>query len=115
MAGHKHDRTSEDIHRELTDIFRKLKDPRVSGKMVSIVRVDLAGDLSYCTVYISTLEGMEKSKEVCEGLKSAEGYIRRELYSRLSLRRVPEFTFKPTDSIEYSANISRILHELGEE
>lgn len=112
MANHKLGRTTEDIKRELTAIFRELKDPRVTSCFLSIVRVEVTNDLSYCTVYISALEGIEKAKEAKKGLKSASGYIRRELGHRLKLRHVPELIFTPTDSIEYSAEISRILGSL---
>ena len=112
MANHKLGRTTEDIKRELTDIFRSLKDPRVTACFLSIVRVEVTNDLSYCTVYVSALEGMDKAKEAVKGLKSAAGYVRRELGHRLRLRHVPELIFTPTDSIEYSAEISRILHSL---
>ena len=113
MANHKLGRTTEDIKRELTAIFRELKDPRVTSCFLSIVRVEVTNDLSYCTVYISALEGIEKAKEAKKGLKSASGYIRRELGHRLKLRHVPELIFTPTDSIEYSAEISRILGNLN--
>ena len=112
MASHKISRTTEDIKRELTAILRDVKDPRVAGSFVSIIRVEVTNDLSYCTVYISALEGMAKATEAVKGLKSAAGYIRRELGLRLSIRHVPTLIFKATDSIEYSANISRILHDL---
>ena len=105
MANHKLGRTTEDIRRELTDIFRTLKDPRVTSCFLSIVRVEVTNDLSYCTVYVSALEGMDKAKGAVKGLKSAAGY-------RLRLRHVPELIFTPTDSIEYSAEISRILNSL---
>lgn len=114
MNSNKLGRITEDIRRELTAIFRKLKDPRVQG-MISIVRVDVSGDLSYCTVYISAMEGLDYAKEAVKGFKSATGFIRHELGERLSLRKIPELTFKATDSIEYGANISRILNELKEE
>lgn len=112
MAGHRIERTTEDIKRELTAIFRELKDPRVAGAFLSIIRVDLTNDLSYCTVYISAMEGMDRAKEAAKGLKSASGFIRRELGARLRIRHTPELVFKATDSIEYSANISRILNGL---
>ena len=112
MANHKLGRTTEDIKRELTAIFRELKDPRVNSCFLSIVRVEVTSDLSYCTVYISALEGLDKAKEAKKGLVSAAGYIRRELGHRLRLRHVPELIFTPTDSIEYSAEISRILNSL---
>ena len=112
MSGHKIERTTEDIRRELTAIFRELKDPRVTGAFLSIVRVEVTNDLSYCTVHVSAIEGLDKAKEAVKGLRSASGYIRRELGHRLRLRHVPELIFNATDSIEYSANISRILNSL---
>ncbi len=112
MSGHRIERTTEDIRRELTAIFRELKDPRVTTAFLSIVRVEVTNDLSYCTVYVSAIEGLDRAKEAVKGLKSAGGFIRRELGRRLRLRHVPELIFTPTDSIEYSANISRILNSL---
>ncbi|MBR2715030.1 MAG: 30S ribosome-binding factor RbfA [Ruminococcus sp.] len=112
MANHRIGRTTEDIKRELTAIFRELKDPRVTSSFISIVRVEVTNDLSYCTVYVSALEGLEKAKNACRGLDSASGYIRRELGLRLKLRHVPSLIFTATDSIEYSAEISRILNSL---
>ena len=112
MPSHKIERATEDIRRELTAIFRELKDPRVNKAFLSIVRVEVTNDLSYCTVYVSAIEGIDRAKEAVKGLKSASGYIRRELGHRLKLRYVPELIFNATDSIEYSANISRILNSL---
>ena len=111
MASHKMGRITEDIRRELTAIFRELKDPRVQG-LISIVRVEVTSDLSYCTVYISAMEGMDRAKQAVTGLKSASGFIRHELGARLELRHIPELVFKATDSIEYSANISKMLNDL---
>ncbi|MEE1218533.1 MAG: 30S ribosome-binding factor RbfA [Ruminococcus sp.] len=112
MASHRIERTTEDIRRELTAIFRELKDPRVQKAFLSIIRVDVTNDLSYCTVQISAMEGFEAAKAAVKGLESASGFMRRELGHRLKLRHVPELIFKATDSIEYSANISRILNSL---
>lgn len=105
-------RTTEEIKRELTAILREMKDPRVSTGLVSIVRVEVTNDLSFCKVYISSVDGMEKAKEAVKALKSAEGFIRRELGHRLKLRHVPQPLFSATDSIEYSANISKMLNDL---
>lgn len=112
MAGHRIERITEDIKRELTAIFRELKDPRVTDAFVSIIRVEVTNDLSYCTAYVSAIEGMDRAKEAVKGLKSASGFIRRELGARLKIRHTPELIFKATDSIEYSANISKILNGL---
>ncbi len=112
MPSYKIDRVTEDVKRELSAILREVKDPRVKDCFLSIVRVEVTNDLSYCTVYVSTMEGMEQTKTAVKGLRSAAGYIRRELGRRLTLRHVPELIFKPTDSIEYGAHISRILNDL---
>lgn len=112
MPSYRMGRTTEDIKRELTAIFRELKDPRVKAVLLSIVRVEVTSDLSYCTVFVSAIEGLERAQEAVKGLKSAAGFIRRELGARLSLRHVPQMVFKATDSIEYGANISKMLHDL---
>ncbi len=115
MPGFKIGRTTEDIRRELTAILREVKDPRVKDCLLSLVRVEVTNDLSYCTVYVSTMEGLDRTKTAVTGLKSAAGYIRHELGKRLSLRHVPELIFKPTDSIEYGAHISKLLRDLEPE
>lgn len=113
MAGHRSDRTAEDILRELTAILRTVKDPRVSGTMLSIVRTEVTNDLSYATVYVSSMDGMDAAKDAVKGLKSAAGYMRRELGAALKLRHVPELRFVADDSIAYSARLSHTLHSLN--
>ena len=78
MPSYKLGRTTEDIRREVSAILRELKDPRVSGCMLSVVRVEVTNDLSYCTVYVSAMEGMEIPV-------SGYGNPRRELYRRKSV------------------------------
>ena len=112
MPSYKLDRVNEDVRRELTAILREVKDPRVTGCLLSIVRVEVTNDLSYCTVYVSTMEGLDRTREAVKGLKSAAGYMRRELGKALKLRHTPELLFKATDSIEYGAHISRMLGDM---
>lgn len=111
MSSFKVGRMSEDIKRELTDILRDVKDPRVDP-MVTFVRVDLSNDLSHCKVYVSCYEGMEKSKKSAEGLNSAAGFIRKELFHRLHMRKCPEMKFIADDSIEHSSEINQMLRKL---
>ena len=86
-----------------------MKDPRVS-KLLSIVKVNVSGDMSYADIYVSAIEGSEKTAESVKALnKSAAGYIRRELGQRMKLRKVPELKFIADNSIETSAHISRII------
>ena len=113
MAGYKIGRITSDIKMALADILRDVKDPRVS-KLLSIVKVDVSADLSYASVYVSAIEGSDKTKESVKALKGAAGYIRRELGARLTLRKVPELRFIADDSIEKSAQISRIIDSFGE-
>ncbi len=108
MAGFKINRVTSDIRLALSDILREVKDPRVS-KLLSIVKLDVSGDMSYAKVYVSAIEGKEKTEESVKALKNAAGYVRRELGARLKLRKVPELRFVADDSIEVSANISRIV------
>lgn len=112
MPGYRIDRIAEDIRREISAIFRELKDPRVAGKILSVVHAEVSSDLSYAKINVSAVEGFEAAKEAVQGLKAAGGYIRRELGSRLRLRKVPELRFVADDSIAYGARISKTLSEL---
>ncbi len=114
MAGFKINRITSDIRLTLSSLLREIKDPRVS-KLLSIVKVDVSGDLSYATVYVSAIEGSEKTAESVKALKNAAGFLRRELGSKLKLRKVPELRFVADDSIEHSANISRIIKSFDTE
>ncbi len=111
MASFKVGRMGEDIKRELTAIFRELKDPRING-MLTIVRVDLSNDLSHCKVYVSCFEGIETARESVKGLTSASGFIKRELFHRLPMRKCPELKFIADDSIAISAEINEKLKKL---
>ena len=113
MPGYRMDRTGEDIMRELTAILRTVKDPRVNTGLISIVRVDVTRDLSYATVYVSAMEGLEAAKTAVKGLASAAGYMRRELGLALKLRHVPELRFVADDSIAYSSHIARTLEQVN--
>lgn len=113
MSGHRIGRITEDIKREITAILREVKDPRIIHHLISVVRVDVTNDLSFAKVYISSIDSLDQTKEAVKGLKSAAGFIRRELAHRLKIRHVPELIFVATDSIEYGANISKMLNDLN--
>ena len=85
MPSNRIGRINEEIQRELSDLLRAVKDPRVQKTMVSVTRVDTTSDLRYAKVYISVYD-KEQSREVLKGLKAAGGYLRHELANRLSLR-----------------------------
>lgn len=114
MPSYRTSRNSEDIRRELTAILRTVKDPRVTG-LISIVRVDVAGDMGSAKVYISSMDGLEAAKQAVKGLTSAAGYMRRQLGLALRLRNVPELHFVADDSIAYSAGIAKTLADLKRE
>ena len=112
MPSHRTARAAEDVRRELTDIMRNLKDPRVSG-LLSIVKLELSNDYSHCKVYVSSMDGMEKAVSAVAGLTSAAGHIRREIGARLSLRKTPQFHFIANDGIEQSAAMGAKMRSLG--
>lgn len=114
MAGYKINRITSDIKIALAELLREVKDPRVS-RLLSIVKVDVSGDMSYATVYVSAIEGMDKTTESVKALnKSVSGYLRRQLGAALSLRKVPELRFVADDSLERSAQISKIIDSFSE-
>lgn len=116
MASNRIGRTNDDLQRILSTLLRSVKDPRVNQGMLSITRVDVTGDLRYAKVYISVL-GDVNEKELKKGLKSASGWLRRELGGSLSLRYTPELFFEIDHSIEHGAEISKLISDLsvGEE
>ena len=111
MASNRKGRINEELQRELSALIRTLKDPRVQQSMVSITKVEATGDLRYAKVYISVLD-KDKSKETLKGLKSAGGFLRREIGSRLQLRYTPELIFEEDDSIAYGAKMFELLRKL---
>lgn len=108
MAGYRIVRINDDIKRELSELIPTLKDPRVRG-LICITRVDTTADLRYCKVYVSALDKSDV-KDMIRGLKSASGYLRRELAKRMTLRYTPELIFTPDDSIDQG---NRVLGMLG--
>ena len=109
MAGFRINRVSEDIRREIVSVIRELKDPRVMGKMLTVVRVEVSSDASFAKVYVSDIKGIESAKEAVKGLTAATGYIRREGGSNLHLRKTPELKFVADDSIEQGFNMFKKL------
>ena len=113
MASARIGRINDDIQRILADRLRQVKDPRVSDQgMITITRVDTTGDLRYAKVWLSVY-GLKDEKEFKKGLKSASGWLRRELGSALKLVYTPELVFEVDHSIEYGAKISNILENLN--
>ena len=107
MASNRIGRINEEIQRELSSLIRTVKDPRVSG-MISVTAVNTTPDLKFCKVYISVLDKSDV-EQVLKGLKSASGYLRRELGRALNLRNTPELSFVRDDSIDQGAHILDML------
>ena len=107
MASNRIGRINEEIQRELASLIPTVKDPRVTG-MISVTAVDTTPDLKYAIVYISVLDKSDCG-QVLKGLKSAAGYLRRELGRALNLRSTPELSFIRDDSIDHGAHILEML------
>lgn len=113
MPSNRIGRINEEVMRELARLLPTVKDPRLGGGLLSIVRCEVTNDLRWCKVYLSTL-GQFDLKELKKGLKSCSGYLRRELAHSLSLRYTPELVFVLDDSIQEGAHINQLLHQLPE-
>lgn len=111
MASNRIGRINEEIRKELSALLRTVKDPRVAEAMLTITHVDTTTDLRQCRVYISALNCKDE-KELMRGLKSAAGFLRRELGSRVDLRYTPELFFIADDSIAYGAHILDMLNHV---
>lgn len=110
MASYRRGRINDEMQKNLAEILREVKDPRVSGAFISVTGVDVTPDLKYAKVYYSAMQG--DKKEVYLGLKSSAGFIRRQVAQRMNLRATPEFTFIEDHSIAYGAHISDLLHSI---
>ena len=111
MASNKLARTNDDIQFVISKLLREEKDPRVQQGMISVTRVETTGDLRYSKIWLSVL-GMKDEKEFRRGLRSAAGYLRRELGNSMKLRYTPELIFEIDHSIEYGAHINEVINSL---
>ena len=111
MASNRIGRINEEIQKELSSLIRNLKDPRVQDTMISITHVETTPDLRWAKVYVSFLQE-ERAKDAMAGLKSAGGYLRRELGRALNLRYTPELNWALDDSITYGAKMLKLINSL---
>ena len=102
------DKINGEVMRELAGVLRELKDSRIP-LMTSVVAVNVTNDLRYCKAYISVMGDEATKKKAIEGLKSAAGFIRREMGKRVDLRYTPEFIFELDNSIEHGSHIDKLL------
>lgn len=111
----KNTRINGEVQKVLSEIIRgEIKDPRISP-LTSVVSVYVAPDLKTCKAFISVLGNEEAQKNTMAGLKSAEGYVRRQLAKELNLRNTPEITFVLDQSIEYGVNMSKLIDDVVRE
>ena len=110
MANYRRGRINDEMQRAVAEIIREVKDPRVSGAFISITGAEVTPDLKYAKVYYSAMGG--DKKEVGQGLRSAQGFIRKRIAQSLNLRITPEFTFHIDESIERGAHIAGILNSI---
>ncbi len=108
MANNRISRINEEIQREMSALLRTLKDPRLQNGLVTITHVDTTSDLRFAKIFVSALDKSQE-QEVMRGLKSASGYLRRELGGSLKLRYTPELQFVADDSIQQGAHILEML------
>ena len=111
MPSNKLARTNDDIQLVMSKLLREIKDPRVNQGMISVTRVETTGDMRYSKIWLSVM-GMQNEKDFKKGLKSASGWLRRELGNSLKLRNTPELSFDIDHSIEYGAHINELINSL---
>ena len=111
MASNRIATINQEIQKELSSLLRTVKDPRVQECMISITRVETTPDLRYTKVYVSFLQE-NKAEEAMKGLKSAAGFLRRQLGSNLKLRYAPEIVWSLDDSITYGAHMLELINNL---
>lgn len=104
------DKINEEVKRELSGVIRELKDSRIP-MMTSVVQVSVTNDLRYAKVYVSVMGDEETKKKALAGLKSAAGFVRREMGRRVQMRQTPEFLFELDNSIEHGAYINELLNK----
>ena len=107
-------RLTQDMKRELIDVISTMKDPRLQGGLLSVMRLELAPDLSSAKVYVSMLGKDEGSKEAAQALNRACGHVRSEIAKRMHIRKTPEFRFIADDGAKYASHIQELLQQLYE-
>ncbi len=113
MSFNRLDRIKEEVKREMSAIIRELKDPRIAP-MTSVVAADVSKDLKYAKIYISVMGTDEEKKNTLAALKSATGFIKKEIGSRLDLRCVPQPSFVIDASIDYGMHINELINKIND-
>jgi ribosome-binding factor A len=108
------DRISEQIRRDLSELLRQVKDPRVADllPLVTITDVEISADYTHAKVFYTSLAGVERAKEIARGLSHAASFLRRELGRRLRIHHIPELHFTFDVSVERGTRLSRLIDEV---
>jgi ribosome-binding factor A len=105
------DRINDEIMRECSQILRaEIKDPRVQT-LVMVTKAETTSDLNFCKIHVSVMGTDEQKKSVLDGIRSATGFIRKQLAERINLRQTPSLTFLLDDSLEHGMKISKLIDE----
>ena len=112
MANFNIKRLGEDIRREISAAVSGVKDPRVAKGFVTITRVELTNDMSYCKVWVACMGGSERTAKAVEGMTAASGYFKKQIAGAVRMRKIPELIFQPDNSLEYSEHIEDIIAHL---
>ncbi len=110
MAKFRQERINDAVASEVSSILREVKDPRVSGALITITSADVTADLKYAKIFYSSVTG--EDDDIKKGLKSASGFVRSRLAKELNLRITPEISFIYDNSVEHGVEIARILGTL---
>jgi ribosome-binding factor A len=116
MPKYRQIRINDEMMRELSEIIRSIKDPRIQAAFISITNVDCTPDLKYAKIYYSVITKSEEERaDIARGFKSASGFIRKQLAERLNLRMTPELKFLSDESMEKGADITKLIRQVEEE
>ncbi len=112
MASYNVGRLSEDIKREISAALRDIKDGKVVKALVSVSRCELTSDLSYCKVFVTTLDGGKTTEDIAARLQKAEGFFKKRINQRVKMRKMPQLIFVADNSTDYYEHISEVLSRL---
>ena len=113
MPKFRRERINDEVTRVVAESLREVKDPRVSGSMITVTQSRVSGDLKYARIFFSVLgdTSAEKIKEIKKGLQSAQGFLRRKIAEGINLRITPELSFEYDDSIAHGAHIEQLIKD----
>ena len=112
MPTKNHGRMAQDMKREIIAIIGEMKDPRVTGGLLTVTRLDVTPDLDQAKVYISVMGREGGPEPVVKALNKPSGHVRTEVSRRMHIRKAPRFVFVKDEGAAYAAHINQLLGEL---